>query len=244
MTKSTDIAIPKDKYNNQHGIFNPKDQRLYIKIYGGGSSGSFIALTLAKMGFNNIEVVDFDTVELHNIPNQFYRIKDIGKPKVDALKDIIKEFTDVDIIAVNTKIDDNYTIMLSSDILYIICVDNVETRRVIYSQLKDSPMLVIDGGLGGEEFHTQVLQMNNLEHQKRYEEYLNSEHKDMPCGFQNVIYTILNEASEICNIVKRIDKKETVPEQLRRDMRSYRILTPQKVDINVNNDEIVISHDT
>ena len=31
------------------------------------------------MGFKDIEIIDFDKVELHNIPNQFYRVKDIGR---------------------------------------------------------------------------------------------------------------------------------------------------------------------
>ena len=224
-----------DKYRNQEGIFNPENQRLKITIIGVGSSGSFIALTLAKMGFKDIEIIDFDKVELHNIPNQFYRMKDICKYKVEALKDIIKEFTDIDVQETISKIEDySYIPNLPPNLdigmnrIYIICVDNVETRRFIYSQLKDSPLTIIDGGLGGEEFHTLVLQMNNTEHQKIYEDYLKTEGKQAPCGMQNVIYTILNETSEICNIVKRIDKKETIPSQIRRDMRSYRILSDIK----------------
>ena len=219
--------MTKDKFNNQHGIFNPKDQRLKISIIGVGSSGSFIALTLAKMGFNDIEIIDFDIVELHNIPNQFYRMKDIGQYKVVALAGIIKDFTDVEVEAVSNKIE-NLELDLSLNRLHIICVDNVETRRYIYSQLKDSPLTIIDGGLGGEEFHTLVLNMDNPEHQKIYEDYISTEGKQAPCGMQNVIYTILNESSEICNIVKRIDKKETISEQIRRDMRSYRILSSYK----------------
>ena len=34
-----------------------------------------------------------------NIPNQFFRVGDVGKFKVDALKEIIKDFTGVDIQA-------------------------------------------------------------------------------------------------------------------------------------------------
>mgnify|MGYP003132319520 CR=1 FL=1 len=215
----------KSKYENQHGIFNPDDQRLKITIIGVGSSGSFIALTLAKMGFRNITIIDFDKVELHNIPNQFYRMKDIGKYKVDALQDIIKQFTDIDVGTKIELIDDGSKLDLSIDRIYIIAVDTIECRKDVYNQLKDSPLKVIDGGLGGEEFHTQVLEMDNKEHQERYEKYLKAEHKQAPCGFQNVIYTILNESSEICNIVKRIDKKESIPSQIRRDMRSYRILS-------------------
>ena len=185
------------------------------------------------MGFKDIEIIDFDTVELHNIPNQFYRMKDIGEPKVYALQEIIIDFTEVEVTPYNYKIEDPFMgqLDLSLDRLHIICVDNVETRRYIYSQLKDSPLTIIDGGLGGEEYHTQVIHMDNKEDQERYEEYLKTPGKDAPCGMQNIIYTILSEAAEICNIVKRIDKKEPVPEQLRRDMRSYRILSSSEKEI-------------
>jgi hypothetical protein len=41
------------------------------------------------MGFQNFVLVDGDTVELHNLNRQFYDFADVGKPKVQALKDKI-----------------------------------------------------------------------------------------------------------------------------------------------------------
>jgi tRNA A37 threonylcarbamoyladenosine dehydratase len=55
-----------------------------ITVVGAGAIGSFTVLTLAKMGFNNITVFDDDEIDFVNINNQFYRISDIGKKKVDA----------------------------------------------------------------------------------------------------------------------------------------------------------------
>ena len=70
------------KFTRQERIFNPNNQLSKITIIGVGCTGSFITLNLAKLGFNNINIIDFDKVEEENIPNQFYREKDIGKPKV------------------------------------------------------------------------------------------------------------------------------------------------------------------
>jgi tRNA A37 threonylcarbamoyladenosine dehydratase len=68
-----------------------------VVIIGAGAVGSFTALAMAKIGFSEIVSIDFDSVSDENIHNQFFRIKDIGKTKVQALSEIIKEFSDTDI---------------------------------------------------------------------------------------------------------------------------------------------------
>ena len=68
-----------------------------------GAIGSFATLMLAKIGFHNITVIDFDTVEIANIGPQFFRFSDIGKPKAIALKDLVKDFTNIDITTKNEK---------------------------------------------------------------------------------------------------------------------------------------------
>ena len=70
-----------------------------------------------------------------------------------------------------------------------------------------------------------MIELDNEVHQKGYEMYLKLKHKDLPCGFQNILYTILSECSEICNLVKRIDMKEDIPHKILRDMRSYKIVS-------------------
>ena len=57
-----------------------------ITIVGVGSIGSYATLALAKLGFTNILVIDDGIVEEENISPQLYRLSDIGRPKVDALK--------------------------------------------------------------------------------------------------------------------------------------------------------------
>jgi len=223
-----------DMFFKQVGIFDPKKQRLKITLIGAGSVGSFIGLNLAKLGFLDIEIIDFDKVEAHNIPNQFFRMKDIGKFKVEALGEIIKDFTDVDVTIRNEKIDANSKLEVDMDRLYILAVDTVDARKDIYSIIKGSPMYMIDGGTGGEEYSTQIYKMDSEIDQKKYEDYLSKKFKELPCGMQNVIYTILSIASETVNMVKRLDKQEPIPTSIRRDMQSARILASYpKVEENV-----------
>ena len=60
-------------FSRQYRIYNPEKSNLDITIIGAGSTGSFTALNLAKMGIKKIKGIDFDIVEAHNLPNQFFR---------------------------------------------------------------------------------------------------------------------------------------------------------------------------
>ena len=79
MVKMVMEVMIKMDFSRQNRIFNPDQSKINVTILGAGSTGSFIAFVLAKMGIKEIKVVDFDKVEAHNIPNQYYRLKDVGK---------------------------------------------------------------------------------------------------------------------------------------------------------------------
>jgi sulfur carrier protein ThiS adenylyltransferase len=58
-----------------------------IAIGGAGGLGSNIAVALVRTGFRNFEILDKDVVEASNLNRQDYTLADIGRPKVEALKD-------------------------------------------------------------------------------------------------------------------------------------------------------------
>ena len=51
------------------------------------------------MGMRNITVWEFDSVDPHNISNQFFPRESIGKPKSEVMREVVKVFSpeDVDI---------------------------------------------------------------------------------------------------------------------------------------------------
>ena len=62
------VGMTENKYHKQTGIWNPSEQRLSITLIGCGSGGSFIALTLAKLGFSDRYVFEVGNREhLHRI---------------------------------------------------------------------------------------------------------------------------------------------------------------------------------
>ena len=70
------------------GVFE-RLKKAKVAIVGCGGLGSNIAISLARVGIGDIVICDFDIVEPSNLNRQQYFVKDIGKFKVDALKEIL-----------------------------------------------------------------------------------------------------------------------------------------------------------
>jgi hypothetical protein len=109
--------------------FNPNDDKSRVHILGCGSVGSTVAENLARCGVANMTLWDFDCVERHNIVNQMFRQQDIGKPKVEALRDILLE--------INPEIEEGLKLKPNgwrgetlSGYLFL-AVDNIDLRREI-----------------------------------------------------------------------------------------------------------------
>lgn len=123
--------------SKSYDFFQPEKDDARIHIVGCGSVGSTLAENLARCGVTKMTLWDFDTVEAHNIVNQMFRQEDVGKPKVEALKDILMD--------INPEIKDDVELKpkgwegkLMSGYIFL-CVDNIELRRTIVEKHMDSP---------------------------------------------------------------------------------------------------------
>ncbi len=123
--------------SKSYEFFQPEKYDVRIHIIGCGSVGSTLAENLARCGVTKMTLWDFDTVESHNIVNQMFRQQDIGKPKVEALKDILTD--------INPYIGDDVELQpkgwqgkMLSGIIFL-CVDSIELRRQIVEKHMDSP---------------------------------------------------------------------------------------------------------
>lgn len=72
------------------GVFQ-KVKQARVGIAGLGGLGSHIAFALARTGVGHLHLVDFDTVEPSNLNRQCYRVRDLGKPKTQALAEQLME---------------------------------------------------------------------------------------------------------------------------------------------------------
>jgi len=61
-----------------------------VLLLGDGSLGSLIAAFFVRAGVGSIEHIDNDRVAVSNISRTIYREEDVGRPKVEALNDILR----------------------------------------------------------------------------------------------------------------------------------------------------------
>ena len=196
-------------YLRQTDFYDPdNDLNPTVTVIGCGGIGSPTALTLAKMGIKNIILMDFDKVEEHNRPSQGYREKDIGRPKVEALKEIIEEFAeDCHVTVINEKFIDQ-----DLEGVVIMAVDTMEAREMIWEKVRwnSNILLCVDGRLAGEYFEIFTIGPNRLKDIEYYETKLFSdkEASKLPCTAKGIIYTGGMISAFIANQIKKWAKEE------------------------------------
>ena len=123
----------------------PRLARIPITVIGAGAVGSFTVLALAKSGAQRIVVYDDDSVEPHNLPNQWYRLKDVGRLKVQALHDLVFDMTGVRIDVV----PERFTGRPATEVT-VCAVDSMDVRIDLWRQLHPRPSLYVDARMGAE----------------------------------------------------------------------------------------------
>ena len=122
--------------SKSYEFFQPEKDDARVHIVGCGSVGSTVAENLARCGVTKMTLWDFDTVEAHNIANQMFRQQDIGKPKVEALRDILVEINPEIADKIELKPEGWKGKRMSGYIF--LAVDSIEIRRQIVEEHMDS----------------------------------------------------------------------------------------------------------
>lgn len=105
-----------------------------ITIIGAGHLGSNVARILAEMGCSKLTIYDPDTVELANTSASLYGPKDVGRPKVEALKDKIHDIVGDDVEVVCKA--EMYVDQPVDDMVVFLTVDTLKGREDIWNALK------------------------------------------------------------------------------------------------------------
>jgi len=117
-----------------------------VTVVGAGAIGKAMVEVLSGMGINDITVFDADSVEPHNLPNQGYRPCDVGKPKVEALAEIVEALTGFKIKGMNEWFTDQKVSEIT-----VCAVDSMDTRMKLWEAIAPQlPKLYIDMRMGAE----------------------------------------------------------------------------------------------
>lgn len=141
-------------------------------LIGAGGLGCELLKNFAMMGFQNIDVIDMDTIELSNLNRQFlFRRKDIGKSKAEIAADFInKRIAGCKVTPHFCKIQDFDESFYRSFHLVVCGLDSIVARRWINGMLislvkyeedgsvdMTSVIPMIDGGTEGFKGNARVI---------------------------------------------------------------------------------------
>ena len=94
MQKEMQERISREQLDQAFDVRFPEEMRTKLRnarvaVAGLGGLGSNIAVMLARSGVGELLLVDFDTVDVTNLNRQMYLIPQLGKPKAEALPEIL-----------------------------------------------------------------------------------------------------------------------------------------------------------
>jgi len=208
-----------ERFSRQLGILNPDDLREEVLVIGAGGIGSWTVMMLSRLGFENITVYDDDVVNEVNLGYQFFRDKDIDRPKVEALRDIIQDFSKMEIKIKNEK----YVGGVYKDI--VVCsVDSMKARHEIWSKVKMNPLVkcYVDGRMGAEVMRLYTVNPTDVDNIELYEKdlYPPEEAQQGDCSFKSIAYNVGTISSFIVNNIKKYLMDGTHDRELFFDLKS------------------------
>ena len=204
--------MAKADYLRQSSIINIKDfQDNRIGIVGCGAIGSFVGISLAKMGLIRFVLWDFDKIEPHNLPNQFFTESDNGMNKAVALREHMHSFnSDVAVMHIQDKFTAKSS--LKGCQIVVSAVDKMDVRKTILNRaLKDGCQFLIDSRMAKFQGQIYSINLKDKDDVKNYRKTLfkNSEGVRLRCTERSIIFTVLGIASMVCNqIIKAFNNEE------------------------------------
>jgi hypothetical protein len=198
-------------YRRQSNIITPETIVWPFRFIGLGGIGSAAVLPFLKLGVREFTFFDDDLIEALNLPNQLiYREKDIGKAKVEAAAEILRECSG------SARIDFRKERLQEGESLsgiVISGVDSMASRKEVWQAVKRNFVevpLYLDGRLGGETLELHTVRPCMPEDAEIYEQNLwdDNEIPPDPCGGESIIHPAVVLAGLMANQLTRWTRKE------------------------------------
>ncbi len=173
-------------------------QDMVITLAGVGGIGRWIALLLGKMQPKAIFLYDNDAVETVNMAGQLYSVEDVGKQKVDALANTIKNYANYNSAFA---IPSFYTEESEPSDIMICGFDNMAARKLFFNKWKNHVLskpeeerhscLYLDGRLAAEELQVFCITGDDMYYMQKYEDeylFLDEEAEATICSYKQTAY--------------------------------------------------------
>jgi sulfur carrier protein ThiS adenylyltransferase len=129
-------------------------QKTKVGIAGAGGLGSNCAVNLVRLGIKRLVMVDYDRVEASNLNRQFYFADQIGRLKVEALRDnLLRINPDLELTVIPAKIEKTNLGEFFTDCQVVIeAFDQAEYKQLLIEHwVGTGALLVAASGLAGWE---------------------------------------------------------------------------------------------
>ena len=151
------IDVKKSRFRDASWFEKVDNFTIPIVIGGVGGIGSWLTMFLSRILSDTSYLIlyDHDKVEEVNIAGQLYRTKDVGKMKVEAMKEIMRDFSGYEKIMFQPEKFDSESI--KSPIMFS-AFDNMKARKDMFNSWKNESQgyakdsIFIDGRLLAEQF--------------------------------------------------------------------------------------------
>ena len=125
-----------------------------VAICGLGGLGSNVAISLARAGIGKLILIDFDRVDITNLPRQQYKANQLGMNKTDALRDNLLEIAPYVTLETHTICvkEENATHLLQGADIICEAFDDAECKAMLTNLvLEEMPdkYLVAASGMAG-----------------------------------------------------------------------------------------------
>lgn len=188
--------------------FDWATEKQNIMLIGAGGIGSWLALSLARIG-HSLYLVDDDRVDRTNINGgQMFRMTDLDGYKVHAVAGICRDFGCLSSIV---GLEEKFLGIESGNLPIMIgAVDNMLTRRSIFDawRVSSERLLLLDGRLTGEMYEVFAIQGDKPEQLEEYERkhlFSDEETVELDCTTKQTTFAAMGIASVItatlCNFL-------------------------------------------
>lgn len=149
-----------DFLNRFHIMLNEKQierkNNAQVIVFGVGGVGSALCHFLVRSGIQNLDIVDFDTIDITNLNRQLVaNLSNIGKMKVDELKNQLLQINSglkIKTFPIKYSVQTADIIDLKSYDYVCDCIDDVKAKQLLILKCKEAEVKLISAMGAGNRY--------------------------------------------------------------------------------------------